>query len=265
MDAEDILQEAFLRWLNRKPSEAITSPKAYLSTIVTRLALDQLRSARAQREVYVGEWLPEPLLTGQSSDYFEQVEKSDSLSTAFLVVLENLSPEERAAFILREVFDYEYAEIAEIINKNEANCRQLVRRAKQHLSERRPRYNPTRQQQEQMLNRFLQACAGGDMNGLLNLLTQDVVTKSDGGGKVTAARNPIYGPEKVARLILGILQKAPADFSAQISEINGTPGLLTFSGGQIHNILTLDIDPESEKIRAIYLVLNPDKLQHIRL
>lgn len=267
MDTEDILQEAFLRWLKRSPNEEISSPKAYLSTIVTRLCLDQLRSARAQREVYVGQWLPEPLLTGQTADYFEEAEKADSLSIAFLVVLENLSPEERAAFILREVFDYDYPEIGRIINKTEANCRQLVRRAKQHLEERRPRFRATRQQQEQILNQFVLACSNGNLSGLINLLAQDVISKADGGGKVNAGRNIISGQENVARLILGLLKKAPPgfSFSVQFAEVNGELSLITLLNGQVFSVMMLDIDGATGKILGFYHQLNPDKLQQIHL
>src|SRR5436305_5443299 len=197
-DAEDIVQEAFLRWLQASDEE-IQSPKAFLSTVVTRLCIDQLRSARAQREQYVGPWLPEPIPTGQRQDLTETAVLAESLSFAFLVMLESLGPLERAVFLLREVFDYDYSEIAAIVGKSEANCRQVLHRAHQHLGQRRPRYDVSHEQQERITSQFMHATTSGDMQGLLNLLTDDIVFTADSGGKVRAGLKPVHGPDKVAR------------------------------------------------------------------
>lgn len=263
MDAEDVLQEAFLRWY-RQPEEDIQSPKAFLTTIVTRLAIDQLRSARAKREVYVGMWLPEPVLTEPPAS--ERTEMADSLSTAFLVLLESLTPNERAAFLLREIFGYDYAEVAHILDKSEANCRQMVRRAQQHLSERRPRFEVSPQQQENLTRQFMQACTTGNMNGLLALLTDDVVSRSDGGGKIAAARKPLYGPDRVARFLMGLVSKAsqyfPGQLSFEFAWVNQQPGIVTAVNGQVVNVMTLDVT--SDHIRGFDLVANPDKLQAVQ-
>jgi RNA polymerase sigma-70 factor (ECF subfamily) len=191
------------------------------------------------------------------------LELADSLSIAFLVLLESLSPEERAVFLLRQVFDYDYAEIARIVNKSEANCRQMVRRAQQHLAERRPRFNATPEQREQLTHTFIQTCTNGDMQGLLSLLTQDIVLYSDGGGKVQAALNPIYGPDKVARFIFGVLSKLPpgANFAVKTANVNGQPGIITYLNDKPNTVLSLDI--AEGHIQGIYITVNPDKLQHI--
>ncbi len=262
-EAEDILQEAFLRWFKAAPDPAeVQSPKAYLSTIVTRLCLDQLRSAQAQREVYVGPWLPEPLLTTDQADSpGAALELADSLSLAFLVLLESLTPLERAVFVLREVFDYEYAEIAQIVGKTEANCRQLVKRGRQHVQERRPRYAVSAQQQEAVMQKFLTACTGGNLGELMQLLTDDVVVLSDGGGKVLAARNPITGADNVARFLLGLVKKMPADLTLHLSKVNGQPALLAYAHDAINTVLTLDIF--EGQVRSVQIVVNPDKLKSI--
>lgn len=249
MDAEDILQEAFLRW-QRANEEEIRDPKAYLSAIVARLGIDHLRSAQAQREEYIGPWLPEPLIMEQPSD---TAVLAESLSMAFLVLLETLSPVERAAFLLREVFDYEYDEIAKIMEKSEANCRQLVKRAKEHLADRRPRFNASKEQHQQILSQFAQACLNGDMNGLLSLLANDVISYSDGGGKATAATKPLYGPDKVARFWLGI--------TGQFGEANGQPAILGYVNGKPYSISILHI--ADGRVQGIYNVLNPDKLKSV--
>lgn len=267
MDADDIVQEAFLRWLRASPDE-VQSPRAYLASVVTRLCIDQERSARAQHEVYVGPWLPEPLLSERSPDVADQAILAESLSTAFLLLLQNLTPVERAVFLLREVFNYEYPEIARIVDKSEANCRQMVRRSHQHLAKRRPRFEVSPIQHEQMLDRFVQACSMGDMNGLLNLLAEDIVLYTDGGGKVHAALHPIYGPDRVARFMFGIIRKtfntleeAYKVLSFRLETINGVRGLVFFLHGQPYATFTLDL--EGERIKNIYFLVNPDKLQSI--
>lgn len=203
LDAEDMVQETFLRW--QQTAEAtVKSAKTYLSTIITRLCIDHLRSARVQREQYVGSWLPEPIMTQQTDDPAAQVELADSLSIAFLVVLERLSPTERAVFLLREVFDYDYDAIAQMVGKSPANCRQILRRSRQHIAAQRPRFPVSHQQQEQITSQFLEASTQGNLQGLMALLAKDVTYWSDGGGQVTAALKPLQGAMKVARFLLAL-------------------------------------------------------------
>lgn len=255
MDTEDVLQEAYLRW---QQADSVQSPKAFLSTVVTRLSIDRLRAAQVERESYVGPWLPEPFFT--EPDVAEQAELSDSLSIAFLTVLESLTPVERAVFLLHEVFDYNYGEIAEIVGKTKANCRQLLRRARQSVAARRPRFEVTREQHLNALSRFVQACAEGDLEGLIDLLTVDAVDYSDGGGEAAAALNPIYSAAKVARYWLGVTRKTPGDVSFQIRDINGQPALLAyFPDGRPYTAIVLDL--AGEKIRATYAIVNPNKLR----
>lgn len=264
MDAEDCVQEAFLRWYqasDRGETEAVRSPKSYLCTIVTRLCIDHLRSARVQREHYVGVWLPEPLITTDESSVTGMAELSEALSMAFLRLLEQLSPVERAVFLLRQVFDYDYAEIAAIVQKSKDNCRQIVRRARQHLGGHRSLQHASREQQDIILHQFLRACMDGDMDGLLALLAKDIVAYSDSGGKVPAARNPVYGADKVARYIIGLVQKAPEDYRFRIASINGQPGILTYMGGVPHSIIILDI--VDGHIREMDAIVNPDKLRAV--
>jgi RNA polymerase sigma-70 factor (ECF subfamily) len=255
MDAEDVVQEAYLRWQRAAREEEIRSPKSYLAAVVTRLCIDQLRSARARREEYVGPWLPEPLPTDRAL-------LDDSLSMAFLVLLESLNPTERAVFLLREVFDYEYREISQLVGKSEENCRQIARRARQSVAARRPRFESSPEQEERLMRRFLEACFGGDMDGLLALLSEDVTLWSDGGGKTRAALNPIYGADNVARFIWGILRKAPSGFVVRPAFFNGRPGIIGYFGdGRPHSVVTFDFAEGS--IRAIRLVVNPEKLRAV--
>lgn len=256
-DAEDIVQEAFLRWLQASDEE-IQSPKAFLSTVVTRLCIDQLRSARAQREQYVGPWLPEPIPTDQRQDLTETAILAESLSFAFLVMLESLGPLERAVFLLREVFDYDYAEIAAIVGKSEAYCRQVLHRARQHLKQRRPRFEVSREQQERITSQFLRASLGGDMQGLLNLLAEDVVFAADSGGKAWAGLKPVHGADKVARGVLGGRRFLPPGIQGSIEEVNGQPAIVGYVDGRPVIVSLLHI--EGERIRSIYQVVNPDKL-----
>src|SRR5436309_678811 len=260
-DAEDIVQEAFLRWLQASDEE-IQLPKAFLSTVVTRLCIDQLRSARAQREQYVGSWLPEPIPTGQRQDLTETAILAESLSFAFLVMLERLGPLERAVFLLREVFDYDYAEIAAIVGKSEVYCRQVLHRAHQHLKQRRQRFEVSREQQERITSQFLHASLGGDMQGLLNLLAEDVVFAADSGGKAWVGLKPVHGADKVARGVLGGRRFLPPGIQASIEEINGQPAIVGCVDGRPVIVLLLYI--EGERIRNIYQVTNPDKLHGIR-
>ncbi|MFL5692415.1 MAG: sigma factor-like helix-turn-helix DNA-binding protein, partial [Ktedonobacteraceae bacterium] len=237
--------------------EKVQSPKAYLSTIVVRLCINQAESARAQREVYVGSWLPEPILTSQRTEMVETVMLGETLSFAFLVLLEQLGPLERAVFLLREVFEYDYPEIAEIVDKSEANCRQILRRAHQHLDQRSPRFDVSREQQARLTEQFLRASTSGDMQGLLNLLTDDIVFTGDGGGKVPVALKPVHGPDKVARGTTGGLRFF-SEMQTRLEEVNGQPAIVGYLNGHPCGVLICEI--EGERIRRIYAVVNPEKL-----
>ncbi len=260
-DAEDMLQETFVRWRQTPPAE-VRNPRAFLVTIVSRLCLNHLQSARVQREEYVGQWLPEPLLTGPEGDPSEPARVGESLSMAFLLLLERLSPVERAVFLLREVFDYEYSEIARILEQSEANCRQILRRARQHVTEDRPRFSPSMQEREALLQEFLDASSRGDMQGLLSLLSSDVVLYADGGGKATAVPNPIYGPQNVARfLVLAPRKLVPPNRVRSLARVNGLPGVVNYLEGRPHSVVTMDI--AEGRVRGIYIVSNPEKLARL--
>ena len=259
MEAEDIVQEAYLRWQGTE--EEIRSPKAYLSTVVTRLSIDRLRSAQARRERYVGPWLPEPLATEEDCEVAEATVAEETLSIAFLVLLESLNPVERAVFLLREVFDYDYAEISRIVGKTEANCRQIAHRSRQAVTARRPRFESSRGQQETMTRLFVEACADGDMSGLLSLLSEDVIFYSDGGGKVVTARNPVYGSDRVARLMLGLARKRLPGSEIRLTRINGQPGIVGYSGDRPDSVFSLEVS--GGRISAVRHVRNPDKLHAI--
>jgi RNA polymerase sigma-70 factor (TIGR02957 family) len=265
-EAEDMVQEGFLRLHRaRAAGERIESPRAYLSTVVSRLALDQLRSARARRETYVGEWLPEPLLTSDDDDPAGKAETADSLSLAFLVLLESLSPEQRAAFLLHDVFDYRYPEIAEIVGTSEQNARQLTTRARRHVQQRRLRFDASRHQREQLATRFFAAAEEGDLQGLQELLAHDVVLHGDGGGKAPAIAQALHGRSKVARaLTRGFvrLKTLLGGFNARREEINGQPGALFFDRhGRLASVIILDI--VDGQIQAVNSIVNPDKLRHL--
>ena len=264
MDAEDMVQDAFLRWEQGADGD-VASPKAYLSAVVTRLCIDHLRSARVRREQYVGPWLPEPLLGESESvdpdgDPADAVALADSLSMAFLVLLERLAPRERAAFLLREVFDYDYPEVARIVGVGEANCRQIVRRARQHLAEGRPRFAASPERHRAVTRELVQVLGRGDVGGLLGLLADDVTAYADGGGKVVAGRRPVHGAEAVARYLMGLMRTAPPETTFEEATVNGRPGLLTMVEGRLHNVTAFDV--VDDRIRGIYIVVNPDKLRH---
>jgi RNA polymerase sigma-70 factor (TIGR02957 family) len=261
-EAEDVVQEAFLRLHKTlQEGEEITSPRAYIATLATRLAIDQLRSARVRRERYVGEWLPEPVVTEPTPD--EHAETVDSLSLAFLVLLESLSPQQRAAFLLRGVFEYPYPEVAEIIGTDVDSARHLVARARAHLRERRPRYFASRRQREELARHFFAAAEQGDLRALQALLAQDVALHADGGGKVPALARPVNGREHVARTLLaGMSALARRGVRLQVTEVNGQPGAMAFDAqGQLVGIMGLDI--AEGQIQAIHSVANPDKLRHL--
>ena len=264
--AEDIVQEALLRLHHTlQQGERIESPRAYLSTVVTRLCIDQLRSARVRRESYVGEWLPEPLVDDGRSDPADHAEVADSLSLAFLVLLESLTPEQRAAFLLREVFDYPYDQIADIIATSEDNTRQLVSRARKHVDEGRPRFEASQQRREQLTHRFLDAVSNGDLQALEELLADDVVLHADGGGRVRAIPRPVHGRAKVARLLLAVAERRASAlggwFMRQV-QVNGQPGAMASdAAGNLIAVLVLDI--ADGHIQAVRSIVNPDKLSHL--
>jgi RNA polymerase sigma-70 factor, ECF subfamily len=263
-DAEDIVQEAFLR-LTRvlRDGASIDSPKAYLATATTRLAISHLRSARVRREAYVGAWLPEPLLADTDPGPAERAEMSDSLSMAFLLLLESLTPTERAVFLLHEVFGYDYKEIADIIGKSEPNCRQILVRARRHIDEGKPRFEASREQRQEVARRFFDAAGGGDMNGLLELLAPDVVAIGDGGGKAWATARPVHGAQQVARFMLGLYRQGPKwGVTVELALVNGQPGAVTRDrDGRVINVFALDI--ADGVVQAIRSVVNPDKLHHL--
>jgi len=254
-DAEDILQDAYLRW-RAASSEEVRAPKSYLTTIVARLSLDSLKSARRKRETYVGEWLPEPLIDPPGSS----LEMAESLSLAFLHLLEMLTPDERVAFLLREVFDADYSEIASTLETTESNCRQLIRRARKHIRARRPRFKVDRARQQRVLQQFLAACQSGDPSLLLPLLNPEAVLHSDGGGKAAAAINPIYGPDKISRFFRGLANKGIGiGFAAKPVTVNGVPGALLLDGSTPDTVVSIQLD-SAGLIQAIFLIRNPDKL-----
>jgi RNA polymerase sigma-70 factor (TIGR02957 family) len=263
-EAEDVVQEGLLRLHRaREGGERIESPPAYLSTVVSRLSLDQLRSARVRREAYVGEWLPEPLVASADDDPARKAEMADSLSLAFLILLESLSPEQRAAFLLREVFDEPYDLIADIVGTSEQNARQLVTRARRHVEERRPRFEASREQREELARRFFAAAEDGDLEGLEELLAHDVVLRGDGGGKAPALARALHGRARVARTLTASLRAATrSGITWRRQEVNGQPGALFLDreGGLI-GVLVLDV--AEGQIQGVSSIVNPDKLRHL--
>jgi RNA polymerase sigma-70 factor (TIGR02957 family) len=267
-EAEDVVQEGFLRLHRaRQGGEQIASPRAYLSTMVSRLSLDQLRSARIRRETYVGEWLPEPLVASADDDPARKAEIADSLSLAFLVLLESLSPEQRAAYLLREVFDEPYDRIAEIVGTSEQNARQLATRARRHVEERRGgrgRFQASRAQREELATRFFAAAEEGDLEGLEALLAHDVVFRGDGGGKAPAAARAIHGRTRVARLLIAGLRTLArtGGFTTRRAELNGQPGALFLDGeGRLISVAILDV--AEGQVQGVSAIVNPDKLAHL--
>ena len=263
-EAEDLVQEAFLRFHRAVAGGAeVASPKAYLSAVTTRLAIDHLRSARARREQYVGDWLPEPLVTGEAADPAVHAETADSLSLAFLVLLERLSPVQRAVFLLHEVFGYGYAEIAGLVGRSEDNCRQIAARARRHVEAGRPRFEASRRQREELARRFFAAVDQGDTEGLVGLLATDAVLYGDGGGKAPALAAPLHGAERVARFLVGLARRGrAAGIGYAPAEINGHPGLLTLDpDGRLLGVLALDI--ADGRVQTVRSIINPDKLRHL--
>jgi RNA polymerase sigma-70 factor (TIGR02957 family) len=263
-EAEDVVQEALLRVHRALESGQLESPRAFIATVTTRLAIDELRSARARRERYVGDWLPEPIITDSEDDPARHAEMADSLSMAMLVLLESLSPEQRAVLLLRDVFDYDYDQIAGIVGKQEANVRQLAARARRHVAERRPRFQTSHEQQEELARRFFAAVQDGDLGGLESLLAHDVALTGDGGGKVPALARALHGRNRVARTLVNWAKagsRVPGG-SIRPVEVNGTPGALLLDGDdRLIGVWSLEI-VEGE-IRGVNSIVNPDKLAHL--
>ena len=272
-DAEDTVQEAWLRWSGVNPSDVIDS-RAFLVRVTTRLAIDRLRRAKARRESYVGPWLPEPVLTGR--DVAEDVALAESVSMAMLVVLETLSPLERAVFVLREAFGMPYAEIGEVIGRKEEAVRQLARRARDHVQERRSRFDADQSEQRRVTERFLQATSTGDLEALMAVLSPEVTLVADGGGRALAPRRPVHGAEKVARFLLAVAteermarflrsvgsEPVAADLRVHVARINGGPGVVVASGDKPITALVLEV--ADGVIQTIHLVANPEKLASVR-
>ena len=261
MDAEDMVQETYLRY-QTTPAEPIRSLKAYLTTIIIRLCMDQLQLARRKREVYVGPWLPEPILTTttpSSGDPAERVDIEESISLAFLVLLEQLQPFERAVFLLREVFEYAFAEIASMLGKSEEACRRSFSRAKQHLKGHRPRFPASPETHRKLLSGYFRAVENGEMTKLQNLLAEEVTLWADSGGKVKgAALRPISGRDAVARFSVGTKRFLPEDYRVEMAEVNLQPALIFRTGDQALLVLTIEV--EAERIQAIRIIANPEKL-----
>jgi RNA polymerase sigma-70 factor (ECF subfamily) len=259
-DAEDMVQEAYLRW-RRAPADAPREPRSYLSAVVTRLSIDHLRSARVRREEYVGPWLPEPLLGTAGDEGADAALLAGSLSTAFLLVLERLSEVERAVFLLREVFSFEYPEVARIVGRSEAACRQLAKRARERLAGGPARFTASPEEAERIAHRFVEACARGDVDGFLPLLAAGAVARSDGGGKAVAARNPILGRERVARFLAGIARHWQ-HARLEVAAVNGQPGVLVWTPDGALRVITFAL--REGRIQDVFLMVNPDKLQRVR-
>lgn len=270
-EAEDIVQEAWLRW-DRVDHSRVADPRSFLVQVTTRLALDRLRWARARREAYVGQWLPEPLPTGPATE--EGAERADSVSMAMLVVMETLSPLERVVFVLREAFEFSFAEIAAVVGRSEAAVRQLARRARSHVGERRPRFRQDREVRRRVTERFLAACLGGDLRALLDLLAPEVTLSIDGNGRRGVARNPVEGAAKVGRLLVCGLRRVlrPAGVAAaetddigggSIVDVNGGPAALITAGGEPIAVIVVDVDRAANLVTRIWIIANQDKLRGV--
>ena len=251
-EAEDVVQDAWLRW---QAATDVKTPEAWLTTTVTRLCLDRIKSARAQREVYVGPWLPEPMTTSR-----EEIDP-ESISVAFLLLVERLTPIERAVYLLHRIFDYSHGEIAAMLQLSDAAVRQSLHRATEHVAAARPRFAPDKDRHAALLSAFAMACQAGDLQTLKSLLAQDAKAYSDGGGKVRAALNIVEGCDDVARLFVGLSRKSPAPGLPELRELNGLPSLILWQDGRA--AMTISIETDGVQIFAVHIVLNPDKLAHL--
>jgi RNA polymerase sigma-70 factor (ECF subfamily) len=259
--AEDAVQETFIRW-QKLDIEQIRSPKKFLTTIVSRICLDEIKSAKSRKEQYIGPNLPEPFLTAENETPEEKMELTESLSMAMLVVLDNLTPVQRAVFILREVFDYDYTSISEIINKSESHCRKIAQRARESVREKKPSLKKNTTKQKVFVTSFIKALQNGELAELKNMLAKEAILYSDGGGKVAAAPKPIAGAAKIAKFLTSLRRKLTQSLRMEFAEINGGPSIIFYLDGQLYNVWSFYID--NDKIQNIYVVLNPEKLEHIR-
>ncbi|HKP58082.1 MAG TPA: sigma-70 family RNA polymerase sigma factor [Polyangiales bacterium] len=262
-EAEDVVQDAFLR-VRDVAAEEIAEPQAYLTRTVARLCLDRLKSARARREVYVGTWLPEPLLENETPAPDAALDLAEDLSYALLVTLERLSPPERTAFLLHDVFGMEYDSVASVLERSEASCRKLAERARAQVHEGRPRFEPTQEDEQQLVHAFMQASSTGDTAGLMKILAQDAVLYSDGGGKRHAALNPVFGAERICRFFAGVIRKSNfiVPQRVELRRVNGMPGcLMSYENG---DVVVGVLEIREQRITGIYVISNPDKLQHLR-
>lgn len=258
--AEDAVQEAFLRWQKQDLGQ-IRSPQAYLSKVVTNICLDEIKSARNRKEQYVGPDLPEPLLAARSETPGKKAELAESLSMALLFLLEQLNPVQRAVFILREVFDYDYASVAEIIDKSESHCRKIAQRAREIVQEKKPRFEKNTAEQRELVIAFIKATQKGKLTEMEKMLAKEAILYSDGGGKVVSARKPVAGAVKIAKFLTGIQKKVNQTLHLEFADINGEPGLIVYLDEQLYNVWSFHI--EDDKIHSIYVVANPDKLEHL--
>ena len=258
-DAEDVLQESYLRW-HQADTAAVHTPEAWLVRVTTRLAIDRLRRSTAEREHYVGDWLPEPVATDTHAVTEQRAEQASDLSMAFLVILERLAPEERAAMLLRDVFDTDYTEIARVLEKSEAACRQLVHRARVRVRRDHARFLVPPEVKERLVERFLAALAADDKDALLAIVAEDATWVSDSGGNVRAARNVVHGAERIVRFALGLEHKWGSSMRHRVAWINAEPAIATYVDGAL--VYTTSLDTDGERILALYRVLNPEKLRH---
>lgn len=260
-DAEDVLHDAWLRWTTADPAE-IRSAEAWLKTTLTRLAIDRLRRAKVERENYFGPWLPEPLSDADLTSPEIELERDEDVSIAFLTMLETLAPEERAVFVLHDILDDDYADIAEMIGKSQAACRQMVHRARERLTARRKRFLVDDATRTRMLERFIAAAQRGDRNEIMSLFAHDAVMKSDGGGKAVAVWRPLFGAERISWLWYALSRRAKFSAERRIVRVNGQPALASIYNGRLHSVAVIETD--GERIHALYTIANPDKLRSFR-
>jgi len=263
-EAEDAVQETYLRWHRQDQAQQLSEirePKAWLITTLTRHCIDRLRAAKVQRETYVGMWLPEPVIEEPAAEPADRIELAETLSMALLMMLERLTPDERAAFLLHEVFDTDYRDVARILGKTEPACRQLVHRAKERVKAGKPRFTPSRAEQEKVMAEFRRAVASGDVAGLAALFSADATLYSDGGGKALATLNPVYGAEKIARFFIGVRDKQPEGSRIEPRIVNGSLGYVVMVGDQVLQASHFEFD--GDRIAEVHIVRNPDKLAHL--
>ncbi|MEI5892199.1 RNA polymerase sigma-70 factor [Bacillus cereus] len=262
MDAEDIVHDVFISLNNLEDVQSIENMKAYLCKMVTNRSIDKLRSAAHKRNVYVGMWLPEPFVE-ESDDPSESFVMKESISTAYLLLLQQLSEVERVVFILREVFGYDYEEIASIVDKSSVNCRKIFQRARKSILEKPKESQLSTKKMAAYVEKFVSSLQCGDAQGMLEVLKTDAIFKSDGGGKVTTAINPIYSADKIIRLLFGIAKRLTEEYTVEFKKVNGTPGVIVSINNKVTYVLSFTFD--DEKISNIYMMVNPEKLMHLNI